>query len=164
MARNFAQLVFLGVCALLILSSRKVIFSLLKQRVGEREARRQSRGFINGAFFLLLKGKLPPALYWLHAVTVGLTLTCALLQLILGWFAFAALFFRILNSLAILASALLAFTMAAVRNTLAFGTPFVLYREDQDPATGRAFASTVVDALLFSAVPLFLIICNFVAI
>lgn len=164
MARNFAQIVFLIYGIVLVSLSRKWILSFLERRGDKRKLRRiLARSGVEGLIFLPVKRHLSPGMFYLHAAASVLVAALAVLHLVLGWFSFMDVPLKILNSLMLLFCGLDAFLMRLVDNVRTFGQPFFWYRQDKDPQTRRAFASSVLDVIVYVAAPIFLIFCNFFA-
>ncbi len=163
MARNFAQLVFWIYGLFLVATSRRVIASVLKRKITPRAFRQGQRGKVNSFLYLRHRGVMPPFLFWMNAVSVGLLAASLLLHLLIGWFSFAGLFMKIFNSLVLLTTSLQAATLSVADNLLRFHEPFFIYRVDEDPATSRAFASSIWDGVLYLLLPFLMILCNFLA-
>ena len=161
MARNFAQIFFLiyGLVLLLISSGR--IRMILKRKIGARALRARVKGGVNAYLFLSVKEHLTPALFWLNATCYALVAILAVCHLIIGWFSFAALFLKILNSVMLFLVGLEAYLLSILANMMQFGEPFFLYRPDEDPNTNRAFASSLLDGVVYGVLPLAWIISNF---
>ena len=63
----------------------------------------------------------------------------------------------------VLGCALEAYLLTLRGNLAQFGEAFFLYRPDTDPNHDRAFASSLVDALVYALIPVLLVFCNFLA-
>ena len=163
MARNLAQLVFLVYALLLIFAARGVVGKILRRKIGNRAYRRGQRGFVNAALYLRLQDSVPPVLFWLNVMSVTTFALCLLLHLTLGWFSFAALGMKIFNAATLLIAAFSAWTLSVAETVRCFGKPFVLYRADPDPNTLRPFVSSLVEGVLYGAIPFCLAFCNFFA-
>lgn len=163
MARNFAQIVFLLIALAYFYVSRQMIFRLLAARVPAEvlAQRRHKSGIVNRYLFLTLKDYFDPFLFRINFIAIAIFSVCALLQLLIGWFSFAALFMKILNSLMIFLAALEVSVLSLIDNRMKFGAPFILYRPL--PGSARVFASTIADAVLYVIVPILMILCNFLA-
>ncbi|MBR7164931.1 MAG: hypothetical protein IKD18_01500 [Clostridia bacterium] len=161
MARNFAQIFFLVYGFVLLLISSGRIRMILKRKLGAKALRRRVRGGANAYLFLTVKSHLNPILYWLNLSAYCLVAFLALCHLTVGWFAFFALPLRILNAIALLLCGAEAYLLSVLANMMQFGEPFFLYRPDEDPTTNRAFASSVLDAVVYGVLPLVWVICNF---
>ena len=163
MARNFAQIVFLIYALGILLVTRKHIESILIRKMGEGALRRRVRGGANRFLFLTVREKMPPALYWLNLINYAAIALFAVIHLVLGWFSFMDLFLKITNSLILLSCGIEAYFLALAGNLMQFGELFFLYRVDSDDSHDRAFASSVIDALVYAVIPVLLVICNFIA-
>lgn len=161
MARNLAQLVFLAYCTWLLFRSNAVLRSLLLIRMKDKTLEKNTRGLVNKFTFLRLKKALPPFLYWLNLITVCAFTFDLVFQLILGWFGFAALPSKILNSLAVLLCGGEAMLCATVDSILRYDKPFVLYR--WDPDGDKIFSSGILDVVLCCVGPIAIVVSNFLA-
>ena len=160
MATNFAHIAFLVYALVLMVMSRNRIVYRLERRFG-REIPPRHRAGANGFLFLSLKRYLPSPLFWINAVNFWFLLGMAGLHLLLGWFSFFALFFRIFNSLLMLSAGFEAFLICLGDNQLRFGRAFLLYQPDPDPDSRRVFASSVLDVFLTVVIPIAMVISNF---
>ncbi|MBQ3866397.1 MAG: hypothetical protein II776_05795 [Clostridia bacterium] len=161
MARNLAQLLFLAYCAWMLVRSHRVFRSLLLVRMDERELEKKTRGLLYRTTFMKVKKRLAPLLYWWNLLAVGAFALDLAFQLLLGWFDFAAVLSRILNSLALLLAGGEALVTALIDSLLRYDTPFVLYR--WDPDGDKIFSSGILDVLLFFAAPVAIVFANFLA-
>lgn len=160
MATNFAQIAFLVYALVLMVMCRNRIVYRLERRFGQSLPQRHRVG-ANGFLFLSLKRCLPAPLFWVNAVNFWFLLGLSALHLLLGWFAFFSLFFRIFNSLLLILVGLETLLLCLGDNQLRFGRAFFLYLPDPDPNTHRVFASSVLDVFLAVVIPIAMAICNF---
>ena len=161
MARNLAQLVFLAYCTWLLFRSNGVLRSLILIRMKESELFRKTRGLANKFGFLRLKKNLPPFLYWLNLAAVCAFALDLVFQLLLGWFGFAAVPSKILNSAAVLLCGADAMVTALIDSLLRHDKLFVLYR--WDPDGDKIFSSGILDVLLFFVVPVTIVVSGIIA-
>ncbi len=161
MARNLAQLVFLVYCIWLLFRSGGVLRSLLLIRMKESTLEKNTRGLVNKFTFRRLKKALPPFLYRLNYTAVCAFAVDLVFQLLLGWFGFAALPAKILNSLAVILCGAEAWLTAMMDSLLRHEKLFVLYR--WDPDGDNIFSSGILDLLLFCACPIAIVVSNFLA-
>jgi len=163
MERNFAQIVFLLYGIILLYTSRKGIELIVKRKMGEAAYRRKTQGAINSLCYLLLKRDIAPVLFHWNLITVILLSLCAVGHMTLGWFSPFATVMKLLNSLSLLFAAVQAFALSLARNVIRYGEMFLLYRVEEDEATGKKLVSSVLDAILMLLLPLLMILCNFFA-
>lgn len=160
MARNFAQIVFYIFALVIVLVSRKQIVNILLRKLGRRKYSRLVRGGANRYLFLTVKNHLAPGLYYLNLTNYALLALVGVFHLLIGWFSFAAVLMKILNSLLLISAGLQAYLLAIAGNMMQFGHAFFLYRPDSDSSHLRPFASSALDAFVYVVVPLGLIVCN----
>lgn len=163
MERNFAQIAFWIYALLLTRTAHRAFTLLLSKKIGKRTLFHYTRGIYHAATFDQVKGKLPLGLWYTNAVTVALLAVCAFFHLTLGWFDVFAIPAKLLNSLLLLAAALLGSAGALLSNVLRYGEMFFLYRKNEDQDSIQAFSSSLLDALLFVVLPILMIVCNFTA-
>lgn len=163
MARNLAQIVFLVYSFIILLITRKHLIATVCAKMGKRAFYKKVRGGANRYLLLSVKNWVPTNLFPLNFFNYAGLFILLVLQLLIGWFSFAALFFKILNSLIILGCAAEAYLLTLRGNIAQFGKAFFLYRADTDPRHDRAFASSLVDALVYALIPILLVLCNFLA-
>lgn len=159
MARNLAQIVILLYGLWLISVSHRTLLLLAGKKLSAEEMRFLQRGFGNRWLLVSAKGKIPAFLFWNNVVSLLLLVFCALLQLLLGWFAFFALPMKILNSVTIFSIGLEASVLSPVGNALRYGKPFYFYKSL--PNNARLFVSTFADAILYCLLPVLMVFCNF---
>ena len=157
-ARNLAHIVILLYAFWLLSVSHNVLMQLLRPKLSRRDLHILNRGLGNRYLLLSAKERLSPVLFWWNAAAILLFCLTAFLTALLGWFNFIDAFMRVLNSLMILVIAMETFALSLVANQLRFGQMFVLYRPL--PEENRLFASSILDAVLYAVLPLFVIICN----
>lgn len=173
MARNFAQILFL-LYALFLLSRGTKGMRFFLALKGKKRALRALRGknLFERVTFRSLKYAFPPVLYHLNFAACLLFALAFFLQILLGWADFMAIPTKILTSLILVLAGANAMIFSAVQNTVFYGAPFVLYRENdragepepgQKPVNDRAFSSSLFDAFLFVALPLVFLFCNIFA-
>ncbi|MBR7166075.1 MAG: hypothetical protein IKD18_07335 [Clostridia bacterium] len=163
MARNLAQIVFLVYSFIILMITRKHLVATLCAKMGKSAFHKKVRGGANRYLLLSVKKFVSPKLFALNLFNYTGIFILLVLQFLLGWFSFAALFFKILNSLVILGSATEAYLLTLRGNIAQFGKAFFLYRPDNDPRHDRAFASSLVDGLVYALIPVLLVFCNFLA-
>ncbi len=161
MARNFAQIVFLVYGLVILLISHKHLVSFLRRKLGKRGLEKASLRGANAYLLITLKEQMPPALFWLNVMNFSALFVLGVLQLVIGWFAFADLALKILGALVILSIGAQAYFLSVLGNLMAFGEAFFWYRPDPDPKTQRAFASSVLDAVVYAILPILMAISNF---
>lgn len=161
MGRNFAALFFLAYAFLLTMISRKKLLAKMLRRDPEK-VRRALVGAVNFFFLPKVKRGLSLSSYRLHFFNTASILILFGLHLVFGWFSSIAFLLPLLDGVAILASAM-EISLLTVRDNLAlFGRPLVLYASDPDPASRRAFVSSVIDGIFCALIPLIMAAANFV--
>ncbi|MBP5288942.1 MAG: hypothetical protein J6Z79_03610 [Clostridia bacterium] len=161
MARNLAQLVFLAYCLWLLYRSNRILRSLLLVRMSERDLARNTRGLVNRAAFLRVKGKLPPLFWWMNCLAVSFFALDLVLCLVLGWFDFFSVPAKLFNALTALFCGAEAYTAALMDSYLRHDKLFILY--NWDPDGDKIFSSGILDILLYVIGPVAIILANFLA-
>ena len=157
-ARNLAHIVILLYALWLLSVSHHVLMRLLRPKLSRKDLHYLNRGLGNRYLLLSAKNHLSPVLFWWNAAAILLFCFTAVLTVLLGWFGFIDSFMRVVNSVMILAVATETAALSLVSNQLRFGETFVLYRPIPDEA--RLFASSILDAVLYVAIPVFVVVCN----
>lgn len=161
MARNFAHILFLAYCLILLWSSRQVIWRILSRKMSRKAFLQRQQEPLDRFLYRKLQKAMPPLFFYLNAAATTLVALSGALALLIGWFSFAAIPMKILVFLAVLASCLLAVLCAIVKTMMRFGEPLILYRTVDDPDAKLPFASSVLDGLLFVLVPVVMMVSNF---
>ena len=164
MSRNFAQIAFLIYSLLLTRTAHRAICLLLSKKIGKRAVKRRRSGLYHAATLDRLKEHLPPGLWYLNAVTVGLLTLCAAFHLIFGWFDALALLGKILNSLMLLSAGFLAAVGSLLSGALRYGEMVYFYKKNEDPDSMQPFSSSLLDGVMYVVLPVLMIVCNFTAI